>query len=524
MGGPLRILICSSEVVPFAKTGGLADVVGALSLALSELGHEVRVAMPKYAVINEKKYGLKKRSVLEVPIAHRTVKGELWEGEMQRGEDESRETKGKPEVQSAKCKVQSEAPHSALRTPHSALRMLFIAQDAYFNREGLYHEAGQDYKDNLARFTFFCRGTLEALKDLDWKPDVIHANDWQVALIPVYLKTLYAEDRFFEGVGTVFTVHNLAFQGTFESELLSLTGLSWDEFDPEKLEFYGKLNLMKGGIVYADVLNTVSRQYSEEIQTEAFGCGLEGLLESRADDLYGVLNGIDYGVWNPETDGYIARNYSSDDMSGKQVCKKALQKETGLPKRDVPLIGIISRLTDQKGFDLIAEVIEEIMGLDLQLVLLGTGMPKYHKMFEQIGRRYPEKMGVRLTFDNALAHRIEAGADMFLMPSRYEPCGLNQLYSLKYGTVPIVRATGGLADTIVDYTPERAEKGMANGFVFQEYSGRALLVAIKRAVATYQDRETWEKLMQTGMQQDFSWMRSAREYVTLYRKAVNAYE
>jgi len=219
-------------------------------------------------------------------------------------------------------------------------------------------------------------------------------------------------------------------------------------------------------------------------------------------------------------DGTIARNYGPDDLSGKQVCKAALQKETGLPKRDVPLIGIISRLTDQKGFDLIAEVIEEIMGLDLQLVLLGTGMPKYHEMFEQIGKRHPEKMSVRLTFDNALAHRIEAGADMFLMPSRYEPCGLNQLYSLKYGTVPIVRAIGGLADTIVDYTPERAEQGTANGFVFREYSGHALLVAIKRAVATYQDRDTWRKLMRTGMNQDFSWMRSAQEYVRLYRKAV----
>lgn len=542
MSKSLRILICSSEVVPFAKTGGLADVAGALPLALSELGHEVRVATPKYAIINEKEFGLKKLGALEAPIAHRTVKGELWEGEMRGRKEEGRAPKAEGEGR-------REAPKSEIRTtdaadgatdspdgsvssvvggssvssvvPKAEIRVLFIGQEGYFDREGLYQEAGRDYSDNLARFTFFCRGVLEALKALDWKPDVIHANDWQTGLIPTYLKTLYAEDRFFEGVGTVFTIHNLAFQGTFKSELLSLTGLSWNEFVPEKLEFYGKLNLMKGGIVYADVLNTVSRQYSTEIQTEEFGCGLEELLRSRADDLYGVLNGIDYSMWNPETDGSIARNYGPDDLSGKQVCKRVLQKEMGLPKRPVPLIGIISRLTDQKGFDLIAEVIEEIMGLDLQLMLLGTGMPEYHRMFEQIGKRYPKKMGVRLAFDNNLAHRIEAGADMFLMPSRYEPCGLNQLYSLKYGTVPIVRATGGLADTIVDYTPERAEKGTANGFVFQEYSGRALLVAIKRAVATYQDRETWRKLMQTGMKQDFSWMRSAREYVTLYRKAVS---
>ena len=512
MSDPLKILICSSEMVPFAKTGGLADVAGSLPLALSELGHEVRVAMPKYAVIDAKKFGLKKWSALEVPIAHRTVKGALWEAKMGGEGGEKEESKAKSKMKNEKCEVQS-------TPPQSAIQVWFIGQEAYFAREGLYQEAGEDYRDNLARFTFFCRGVLEILKKLDWKPDVIHANDWQAALIPIFLKTLYAEDRFFEGVGTVLTIHNLAFQGTFESELLPLTGLSWDEFVPEKLEFYGKLNLLKGGIVYADVLNTVSRQYSKEIQTGEFGCGLEGLLKSRSDDLYGVLNGIDYGVWNPETDGLIARNFAPDDLKGKQACKAALQKESGLPKRDVPLIGIISRLTDQKGFDLIAEVIEEIMGLDLQLVLLGTGMPKYHNMFGRIGKRFPKKMGIHLTFDNALAHRIEAGSDLFLMPSRYEPCGLNQLYSLKYGTVPVVRATGGLADTIVDYTPERAGQGTANGFVFREYSARALLVAIKRAVATYQDKKTWKQLMRTGMQQDFSWMHSAREYVALYRKA-----
>ncbi len=519
MSTPMKILICSSEMVPFAKTGGLADVAGSLPFALSELGHEVRVAMPKYAVIDAKKFGLKKLSALEVPIAHRTVKGALWEAKMGGEGSEEGELKAKCKMKDEKCKTQSPPPQSEIRNPKSEIQVWFIGQEAYFNREGLYQEAGEDYRDNLARFTFFCRGVLEALKKLDWKPDVIHANDWQAALIPIYLKTLYAEDPFFKNVSTVFTIHNLAFQGTFESELLSLTGLSWDEFVPEKLEFYGKLNLMKGGIVYADVLNTVSRQYSKEIQTAELGCGLEGLLASRAHDLYGVLNGIDYDVWDPETDGLIARNFSPDDPKGKQACKAALQKESGLPKRDVPLIGIISRLTDQKGFDLIAEVIEEIMGLDLQLVLLGTGMPKYHKMFEQIGKQYPKKMGIHLTFDNALAHRIEAGSDLFLMPSRYEPCGLNQLYSLKYGTVPIVRATGGLADTIVDYTPQRAGRGTANGFVFREYSARALLVAIKRAVATYQDRETWKQLMRTGMTQDFSWRHSAREYVSLYRKA-----
>jgi starch synthase len=520
-------------MVPYAKTGGLADVAGSLPFALSELGHEVRVAMPKYAVIDAKRFGLKKVSTLEVPIAHRMVKGELWEGKMGGEGSDEEEPKGK--MKNAKCKIQNAPSQSAIRNPQSAMKIAppqseirnpkseiqgwFIGQEAYFNREGLYQEAGEDYRDNLARFTFFCRGVLETLKTLDWKPDVIHANDWQTALIPIYLRTLYAEEPFFKGMGTVFTIHNLAFQGTFESELLSLTGLSWDEFVPEKLEFYGKLNLMKGGIVYANVLGTVSRQYSKEIQTGDLGCGLEELLASRADDLYGVLNGIDYGVWNPETDEHIARHFGPDDLKGKQVCKSALQKVSKLPKRDVPLIGIISRLTDQKGFDLIAEVIEEIMGMDLQLVLLGTGLPKYHKMFEQIGKRYPKKMGIHLTFDNALAHRIEAGSDMFLMPSRYEPCGLNQLYSLKYGTVPVVRATGGLADTIVDYAPKSAKQRTANGFVFREYSACALLVAIKRAVATYQDRETWTKLMRTGMTQDFSWMHSAQEYVRLYRKA-----
>ncbi|MFH1007535.1 MAG: glycogen synthase GlgA [Candidatus Latescibacterota bacterium] len=504
MSVPLKILICSSEVAPFAKTGGLGDVAGSLPLALSGLGHDVRVAMPKYAAIDEEKHGLKMLAPLEVPISHRTVKGALWTGKIEGGECKERAN--------ASCTQESPAPKSVIP-------VLFIAQEGYFNREQLYQEAGEDYRDNLARFTFFCRGTLEALKALDWKPDVIHVNDWQTALIPVYLKTLYANDSFFEGMGTVLTIHNLAFQGTFESELLPLTGLNWDEFVPEKLEFHGKLNLMKGGIVYADVLNTVSRQYGKEIQTEELGCGLSGLLASRSDALYGVLNGIDYSVWNPETDRHIAQNFGPDHLKGKQACKAALQKESGLPHRGVPLIGIISRLTNQKGCDLIGEVIEQIMGLDLQMVLLGTGMPKYHALFDQISKRYPKKMAVHLTFDNALAHRVEAGSDMFLMPSRYEPCGLNQLYSLKYGAVPIVHATGGLADTIVDYSPKNAQQGTANGFVFREYSGGALLVAIKLAVATYQDRETWLQLMRTGMKQDFSWMSSAAEYVSLYRKA-----
>jgi len=488
-----RVLIVSSEMVPFAKTGGLADVAGSLPLALSSLGWEVRTIMPKYRTVDKGGFNLRSSlpegSSISVPIGEKVEKGSLMETVL----------------------------------PESKVTSYFLVHPGFYDRDELYRdrEKDGDYVDNDERFIFFARGTLESLKAIGWRPQVIHCNDWQAGLIPPLLKTVYSEDDFFQGVATLFSVHNLGYQGNFPPSTLPKTGLNGDLFQPlGPLEFWGKVSFLKAGLVYADLINTVSQRYAREIQSNSeYGLGMEGVLRQRRDDLYGIINGIDYQVWSPEADSLISYKYSQADLSGKEKDKSALLQEVGLPipQGRVPLIGIISRLADQKGFDLIAEVIDQIMALDLQLVLLGTGDERYHRLFAEIGHKYPKKAGINLTFNNRLAHLIEAGADIFLMPSRYEPCGLNQLYSLRYGTIPVVRETGGLADTISDYDPQA---GTGNGFLFRAYDSQEMLKAIKRALSLFRDRRSWERLMLRAMKEDFSWEKSAEKYSDLYQKAM----
>ncbi len=490
MKGPYNVLYVSSEVAPFAKTGGLADVAGALPKAIKELGHDIRVMMPKYGFISDRKYTL--REVIRLKDVHVPL-----------GDREY--------TISAKSAF----------LPDSKVQIYFIEYPPYFDRESPYvnPKTGKDWEDNAERFALFSRAVLEVLRVLHWQPDVIHCNDWQTALIPTYLKTVLKDDTYFAKTSTLLTIHNLAYQGVFDPSVLEAIGLPQELFSPGgPVEFYGKVNFLKAGIVYADLLNTVSERYAQEIQTPEYGAGLDGVLRERADSLYGILNGVDYSVWNPETDELIPYNYSASDLSGKWKDKEALLEQLGLPyDENVPVIGMISRLADQKGFDLLAEIIDDLMALDIRFVLLGTGDPKYHKIFEKVGKKYKNKASINLRFDNPLAHLIEAGSDMFLMPSRYEPCGLNQIYSLKYGTIPIVRATGGLADTIKDFDPST---GKGNGFVFEKYEAGELLATIKRALDVYKDKKTWLKLIRNAMAEDFSWSVSAKKYVDLYRKLV----
>jgi starch synthase len=487
----LKILIVSPEVVPFAKTGGLADVTGALPKALSRLGHQVKVILPKYKMVDENKFRLSE------------VKTEF----------PALSIGGKDRKISVKSDLLDFPP----------VEYLFLVNDEFFCRDELYRNraTGYDYADNDERFIFFARGVLEILKTLDWQPDIIHSNDWQSALIPAYLRTLYEDDAFFKSTGTVFSIHNLAYQGNFPQNTFDKIGVPKDLFYPTSpFEFWGKVNFLKVGISYADVINTVSETYAVEIQSGSeFGYGLEGVLRTRNADLYGIVNGIDYEVWSPDKDKLLTHHYHPEDLSGKEKNKKLLLKTCNLPasKKDIPLIGVISRLADQKGFDLLSQITDQLLSMDLQMVILGTGDEKYHVFFKELSKKYPQKISVNLRFDDPLAHLIEAGSDMFLMPSKYEPCGLNQLYSLKYGTVPIVRKTGGLADTIENYDPAT---GQGTGFAFIDYDAQEFLATIQRALKVYQNKEAWAILMKNGMKKDFSWETSAKKYVEIYRKAL----
>ncbi len=488
----LKICYVSSEVVPFAKTGGLADVAGALPVALKELDQDIRLMMANYKSINERKF------VLREVIRLKEVKVTLG--------DETKIIDGKTAF-----------------LPNSKVHVYFLHIPEYFDRRELYQDpaTGLDFEDNAERFAFFSKATLETLKLLYWQPDIIHCNEWQTALIPFYLKTQYQDDEFFKNTRTILTLHNLAYQGSFPLEKAKKINIPDEYIQPgREFEFYGKLNLLKGGIHFADIINTVSEKYAEEItEDEQYGFGFQDILASRKEDLSGILNGVDYSQWNPETDHLIPQNYTADSLEDKDKNKQALCKQTGLTyDPEIPVIGVISRLADQKGFDLIAEAADELMKMDLQMVILGTGDPKYHEMLEKIGKKNPSKLSVNLRFDNKLAHLIEAGSDMFLMPSRFEPCGLNQMYSLKYGTVPVVRETGGLADTVDDYD-EKTGKG--TGFVFSKYSKSAMMEAVKRAVSTFADKKSWMKIQKAGMQKDFSWDNSARKYMELYKKALS---
>ncbi len=484
----VRICFCTSEAVPFAKTGGLADVAGALPRALAEAGCDIRVVLPGYRAVDREKFAFRPAGAAEVPRGTEAVPVQFLES----------------------------------RLPGSAVPVYLIAHAPSFDRPGLYGEGGTDYADNLERFTVFGRGVLALVRHLGWAPHVVHCQDWQTGLLPVWL-AVERRDAVLATAATLMTVHNLAYQGLFPADRLPATGLPPDLFTPKGIEFFGRINLLKGGLVFADLLSTVSGQYAREIQTEEFGCGLEGVLRERAGDLIGILNGVDYSAWDPAGDRLIPARYTAGDLTGKRACKADLQRTQGLTvDPEAPLAGMITRLVDQKGLDLVAATLTEMLDLGAQLVLLGTGEPKYHTLFEALRRRRPDRVGVTLGFDDGLAHRIESGADIFLMPSRYEPSGLNQLYSLRYGTVPVVRKTGGLADTIVDATPEATRRGSANGFVFEEYSPAAFLDAVTRAVRMFKDPRAWRQLQDVGMRQDFSWGRSARRYLDAYRRLIAA--
>ena len=481
----MKILFASSEAVPFAKTGGLADVSGSLPRVLAQMDHEVFLILPKYRSVDEKRFPLTKTGItLKVPVALRVETAEVYSSE-------------------------------SVPSVHS----LFIRKDAYYDRDQLYGTPNGDFEDNAERFTFFSRALVEAALALDVNPDIIHCNDWQTGLVPVYLKTLYRNSCSLKQAASIFTIHNIGYQGLFWHYDMQLTNLGWELFTPQTLEFYGKINFLKAGIVFADAVTTVSRKYMEEVQTPEFGAGLDGVLRDRRGDLYGILNGVDYDEWSPLKDSFIRERYGPADLERKRVCKADLQREFGLAvTEDIPLIGMISRLDEQKGFDLIAAIMDRLMELGPQCVLLGTGKEKFHLLLENLQKKYPQQLGVKIVFDNVLAHKVEAGADMFLMPSRYEPCGLNQIYSLKYGTVPIVRATGGLDDTIEDFDPR---SGAGNGFKFRDYAPSCLLEAIKRALQAYRDRPLWEGLMVRGMSADFSWERSASEYLKVYQATID---
>ncbi|MCX5713555.1 MAG: glycogen synthase GlgA [Candidatus Omnitrophica bacterium] len=459
----MKVAFCASEMVPFAKTGGLADVVGALPLALEDLKHEVIVILPRYKSIQEPKFKLQRIS------------------------------------QDVSCSVIGKQ-----------IKVYFIEHPEYFQRDNLYGDKAGDYKDNLDRFSYYCKRALGLLREINFKAQIIHCHDWQSGLVPVYLKNIFAKDIFYKGMKTIFTIHNIGYQGLFAKEEFPKLGLNWELFNMDYLEFYDKINILKGGIVSCDIINTVSNTYSKEIQTKEFGFGLEGILARRKDSLFGIINGLDYSIWNPESDSYIAKNYSVKNIQEKAKDKADLQKFCKLPaKKDVPLFGIVSRLAEQKGFDILADAIQNICKLKLQLVILGTGDQKYHILLDDITKKYPEVVSLNLKFDDALAHKIYAGSDIFLMPSKYEPCGLGQLISLSYGTIPLVFKTGGLADTVTK----------ANGFVFDDYSAQELLATIKKSIKEFGDEKKWLQLTQKAMQYNFSWEESAKKYVQLYEKA-----
>ena len=487
---PLNLLMVSSEAVPYAKTGGLADVAGALPLELAKLGHDVILLLPHYRCLNESDRSFRSVCRLHVPTAQGLVDTLIEEDVVSVGEG---------------------GRHARVWT---------IRNEGLFDRPGLYQDQGVDYPDNLHRFSFLCRATIEVMAYLRtacrWKTHILHLHDWQTALCAVYLKNIDRDRPEVQGVRTVLTLHNVGYQGIFPKAQFEKTGLPPSLFNPVALEYYGSVNLLKGGMVFADYVTTVSPTYAREILTSKSGFGLEGVLRNRADQPMGILNGIDIDRWNPETDSYLPANYSVTDRSGKQRCKQMLQREFQLPETSVPLLGVIARLTSQKGSDLVATIIPQLMAMKLQLVILGTGEPGLEAKFKLLQARYPRSMGLRIGFDEGLAHRIEGGADVFVMPSRYEPCGLSQLYSLRYGTVPVVRKTGGLADTVLPLNQATGQVRGATGFHVEEDTAEALLVVLRQAVALYQDRSKWEQLVEAGMTTDVSWARPASAYHRLF--------
>ncbi|HKT24035.1 MAG TPA: glycogen synthase GlgA [Terriglobales bacterium] len=477
----MRITFAASEGVPYSKTGGLADVVGALPKALAALGHEIIVFLPKY-----KQSRLKQEHVvipnLTIPMADHLLFCQIVDG-------------GK----------------------HDGVQFYFVDHPEFAFRDGLYGDSRGDYPDNAERFTMFCRAVIEASKRFG-PPDVFHVHDWQAALIPVLLRNQYASDMDFSRTGTVLTIHNIGYQGSFPKSVMPKLLLPWTLFTMDRLEFYDKVNFLKGGIVYADYVTTVSRTYAREIQTKEYGFGLADTVRAKRDRVVGIVNGVDYGEWNPETDRFIPATFSTSDLSGKEKCKLALLDEYGIPKQkaDWPVVGVISRFAAQKGFDLMEGALPQLLIEEMVFLVLGTGDVHYESMFRTLHKRFPDRLCVKIAYDNRLAHLVEAGSDIFLMPSHYEPCGLTQIYSMRYGTVPVVRATGGLEDTVEQWN---AKTGKGTGFKFSGYTAPELRAAVHQSLVTFQKEAEWKQLMLNGMRQNFSWEEPAREYVAVYERA-----
>lgn len=483
MNQQLRVIYVSAEISPFAKSGELADVASSLPKYLSSLGMDISIFIPKYR--NPEIESLPKERVmgeLMVPVGEEKVKACVYKGELGRHD------------------------------------IYFIDNPKYFWRDHIYGTGKGEYLDNDERFIFFNRAVLEFLLKAKMHVDIIHCNSWPTALIPVFLRTHYSQKSQFKKVATVFTLHNIAYQGEFPPETLALTGLNWNYFNPKQLSFNGKFNFLKAGVIFSDVLNTVSSAYKREVQTEKRGFGLQEILKNRRDVFFSIRNGLDYEMWNPETDPYIVANYSPSNLKPKKKCKLDLAKEFGLSlSAKTPLMGIVSYLSSQKGFDILLEVVDELMEMNVGLVVLGKGDERYESQFLKIQKKYPRKIAVKFDTNLALSHKVVAGADIFLIPSLYEPCGLNQLRSFRYGTVPVVRATGGLGETVKPFSPKTLK---GNGFVFKEYSSRALLKTVKKALNCYKEPDLWQKIMEAGLCENFSWESAARKYARLYKNAL----
>jgi starch synthase len=479
----MKVLLAGSEVYPFSKTGGLADMVGALGKALVRAGHEARIVMPLYLGLRERFPKMRRVDwQFDLPLGQRRVQAELWSLEVESG-----------------------------------LTVYFIDRPELYHRAALYQENGASYVDNAERFIFFSKCVVHLARYLPWRPDIIHVHDWQTALV----SALILHQQRVEGWGspplTCLTIHNLAYQGIFPASAFALTNLPASFFTIETAEFYGQLNCLKAGIATTDVITTVSPRYAREITTEEYGCGLDDLLRNRQNCLFGILNGVDYEDWNTTRDPFLAHPYSARQLGGKTSNKLALQKKMGLPvAADVPLFGTISRLTEQKGVDIQLGALEEMLSTDMQFILLGSGSPVYERGYRKLARRFPSKVVVRVGYDEGLAHRIEAACDFYMMPSRFEPSGLNQMYSLRYGAIPIVRTTGGLDDSVVDFTEDAKH---ADGIKFREYSARALAKAIRKALALYQQPDLFRRYRLNAMTADFSWEQAVNEYLDVYQTA-----
>jgi starch synthase len=476
----MRILMVASEAVPFAKTGGLADVVGALPRALARLGHTVDILIPRYRGINA----------------------------------------GEPVARVAVALVGQTIETTVFGTGDSGCRTLFVEHPGYFDRDYLYGAVGRDYPDNPERFAFLCRAAIQWAGAQVDPYDVFHAHDWQAGLLPVFQR--HADSAGLRSIPCIFTIHNLAYQGVFDASWLPRLALGWEWMHANALEYWNRISFLKGGIVFSRLITTVSPRYAQEMQTPEFGFGFDGILRSRSDDLVGILNGIDYDQWDPSRDSFLPEPFDAVRLDGKRASRRAVLEAFGLPpdpdgKR--PVVGLISRLVDQKGFDVLAELSDELPRLNASFVLLGTGERRYEDLWLALATRHPDRVAARIGFDEAMAHRIEAGADLFLMPSRFEPCGLNQMYSLRYGTPPVVHATGGLYDTVRNFDPKT---GSGTGFTFEEYSSQALLSTLRWALQTYEDRKIWRRIQVAGMQQDFSWDAAAGNYVTVYERAMRS--